>query len=941
MSGLRYAVLGPLCVWRDRQPVALGPLQQQVVLAVLLLQGGRPIGLDAMIDAVWGDAPPGSAVNLIQRHVSALRRCLEPKRLARATDSRLTWTTGGYRLVLTGDTLDLADFESAVQRAKTARDAGDIKTAAAELRDGLQLWRGPLCNGLSGPLLDAERDRLADRQLTVVQERIAFDLEVGADPALIDELRRLVADHPLRERLSELLMLALFRDGRRADALTVFQRVRRDLREELGVEPAPPLQRLHQRILAGDPELVPEAAQAPAGVKPPGAPVPAQLPHTPPDFVGREAELEHLDALLNGTAAVVAITGTAGVGKTTLAVTWAHRVREKFPDGQLYINLRGFDPTGPAVDPGRAVRGFLQAFAVPPDRLGPDVDEQAALFRSTLAGKRVLVVLDNARDADQIRPLLPGSDDSRTVVTSRNQLLSLVAIDGARTVPVGLMSDGEARHLLTRRIGAARVKAEPDRADEIIARCARLPLALSVVTARAAAHPHFSLAAVAQELDQARGRLDVFDAGDLATDVRAVFACSYRRLSPDGARLFRLLGLHSGPEISALAAAGLAGEPVASVTARLGELARAHLITERAPGRFALHDLLRAYAAELTEAQESPSERRAALRRVLDHYLHTAYAADRMLNAHRDDPITLEPAASGVRAGSPAHHQAALAWFSAEEPVLQAMLRQAVREGLDTYAWQLAWTLTQFMDRECHWHDAAVVQEEALRATMRLGDPRGEAVIRGCLAYAYIRLNRFEEACQHLLAALARYERLGEHTGMGHVHRTIAWILDCQGRYREALPEVHTALELFRAGGHRTGEARALNAIGWFHSRLGEHEAALDYCSRGLSLLREIGDRFDEGDTLDSMGRAYHQLGRYDRAAACYREAIELYAEFGDRYDEGDALAALGDAHAGAGDRDGARRAWTRAVQILDDLRHPDADAVRARLTDPGGRSRP
>ncbi|NMO52474.1 tetratricopeptide repeat protein [Actinoplanes sp. TBRC 11911] len=928
MTGLRYGVLGPLMVWRDQQPVRLGPLQQQVVLGVLLVRGDRPYGLASMIDAVWGDAAPGSAVNLVQRHVSALRRTLEPHRAARAQDSRLAWTTAGYRLALAGDSLDLDDFEAGLRAARTAREAGDHKAAADALRAALGLWRGPLCDGLSSPLLDAERDRMADRRLTALQDRIDLDLGIAADPSLIDELHRLIAEHPLRERLHELLMLALHRTGRRADALAAYQRVRRLLHDDLGVEPAAGLQRLHRRILEGDPA----PAEPPARVS-----VPAQLPHAPANFVGREAELAWLDVLLPDEpagAVVAAISGTAGVGKTTLAVHWAHRVRDHFPDGQLYANLRGFDPNGPALDPGRVVRGFLQAFAVPPERVGPDTDSQAALFRSIVAGKRVLVVLDNARDAEQVRPLLPASPGSMALVTSRDQMLSLVAINGARTVPVGLMTVDEAHNFLVHRLGRQRVDAEPAAADEIIARCARLPLALSVVTAQAAAHPQFPLAAVAADLRRAHGRLDAFDGGDLVTDVRAVFACSYRGLTSPGARLFRLLGLHAGPEISVLAAAGLAAEPVASVRAHLGELARAHLIAERSPGRFAQHDLLRAYAAELAEQYHPIGDRRAVVRRDLDHHLHSAYAADRMLNPFRDDPIVLEPAASGVRAEQPADHQAALAWFAAEEPVLLALLRHAAGAGFDTHAWQLAWTLTQFLDREGHWHDAAAIQERALEATRRLGDPRGEAVSRGCLAYACIRLHRLDEAREHLQRALQLYETLDEHTGMGHVHRTMTWLLDSQGRYGDALPEAYAALELFRRGGNRTGQARALNAIGWFHSRLGRLEAALDHCTQGLALLRETGDRFDQGDTLDSLGRIHHQLGQYDRAAACYREAIELYAEFGDRYDEGNALVALGDAQADAGDSDGAAAAWRRAVHVLDELGHPSADGVRGRLDD-------
>ncbi|GID30584.1 AfsR/SARP family transcriptional regulator [Paractinoplanes brasiliensis] len=922
---LTFDVLGPLAVHRNGRPVRLGPVQQQVVLAVLLLHGDRPLSVPAMIDAVWGENAPASAVNLVQRHVSGLRRVLEPDRAAHAATSRLAWTGSGYRLGVGDDVFDLARFEAAVRRARQARDAGDPKAAAGELRTALLLVRGPLCDGLSSPFLDAERERRAERVLGVLEDRIELDLAAGDAVAVVDELRRLVTEHPLRERWHELLMLALSRAGRRADALAAFQHARRLLRDELGVDPAAPLRQLHQSILAGET----------TGTEPPrtATAVPAQLPHALGDFVGREAELRQLDRLLDrDEAGVAAISGTAGVGKTTLAVTWAHRVRERFPEGQLYVNLRGFDPAGAPADPGKVIRGFLEALAVPPDRIGADPDAHAALYRSAVAGRRVLIVLDNALDADQVRPLLPGTPGCLVVVTSRNELLSLVALDGARPVHVDLMSPSQARDLIGRRLGRDRVHDEPAAVRQIIDACARLPLALSVVVARAAAHPQFPLSATAEELRRAQGSLDVFDAGDLVTNVRAVFACSYRALTAPAARLFRLLGLHPGPDISIAAAGGLAAVPAAAVRAQINELARAHLIAERAPGRFVLHDLLRAYAAELVAATESPDERRAAVRRSLDHYLHTAYAADRRLGEFRDDLIGLEPAVPGARTEQPADQQAALAWFAAEEPVLLASLRQAVHDGYDRHAWQLGWTLIPFLDRQGRAHDLAAAQELALAAAKRMTEPRGEAVTRVGLAVGYIRLGRYAEARQQLNIAYRTFENLGEHIGMGHARRSLAWVLDCEGEYHEALGYVQQALDHFRRGGHETGEARALNALGWFHSRLGEHEKALHYCRHALELQRRLGDRWDQADTLDSVGRAYFQLGRFDESADYYTEAIELYVEFGDRFDEGHALIALGDARAAAGDRVSAVAAWQRAAEVLEQLDAPAVAEARSRL---------
>ena len=446
-----------------------------------------------------------------------------------------------------------------LSRARAARAAGQLQEAAEALHSALGLWRGPVCDGLSSPFLDAQADRLDESRISVLEERIELDLAIGVHADLIAELRDLVARHPLRERLYGLLMLALYRVGRQADALTVFRDARRHLHDELGVEPGAALQQLHQQILAADPELVaaaPEVAEVGAmtGTR---RPLPAQLPHQIPDFTGRHAELDRLDALVTGphenigtSVVITSIAGTAGVGKTALAVHWAHRISKEFPDGQLYVNLRGFDPTGSAMKPAEAIRGFLDAFGVTPQQLPTSLEAQAALYRSSLAGRRVLILLDNAADEDQVRPLLPGSPGCLVIVTSRNELRGLIVTEGAQPVLLDLMSVPEARQLLSRRIGVSRVDAETQAVDSIIALSARLPLALMLVAARAATHPGFRLSALAAELSEAGGSLDAFDSEDQATNVRAVFSWSYQRLSVSGQRLFRLLGLHFGPDVS-------------------------------------------------------------------------------------------------------------------------------------------------------------------------------------------------------------------------------------------------------------------------------------------------------------------------------------------------------------------------------------------------------
>ena len=941
---LRFGVLGPLRVWRNGTVVALGPVQQRVVLAVLALQAGRPIGRQQMIDAVWGETEPRNAVNLVQRHVSGLRRALEPDRPGRTPSDLLTWTDAGYLLTLPPGALDLDLFVRGLAQARTAQAASQLQEAAAALHSALELWRGPVCDGLSSPFLDAQADRLAETRVSALEDRIELDLMIGGQGDLIAELRDLIAEHPLRERLRGLLMLALYRAGRQADALTAFRDARRWLDDELGVEPSAPLRQLHQQILTADPALTPAgAAQARTDIDLESGGrrvVPAQLPHHIPDFTGRDAELARLDALLDqdGSGArnavvITVVTGTAGVGKSALALYWAHRARHLFPDGQLYVNLRGFGPAGSAMAPAEAIHGFLEAFAVPLERMPLDLDERAALYRSILADLRVLVVLDNARDVDQVRSLLPGSPGCAVLVTSRNRLTSLVAADGAQPVELDLLPDAEARRLLSSRLGPDRVASEPGSVDGIIKACAGLPLALVVAASNAVANSRLPLSALAGELRKTEGRLDALGADDQYTDVRAVFSWSYRALNSPAARQFRLLGLHAGPDIAMSAAASLAGVPLAQARRDLADLVRAHLVTEWAPGRFTMHDLLREYASELSMIHDSAADRRLAVHRILDHYLHTAYAADQLLRPRRDDPIALAPLPLLVATQTLADYRDAVAWLATERQVLLAALRQAVGYGFDTHVWQLAWAVTSYFDRHGHWYDAASSHEEGLKAAQRLGDLQAQAIIHICLASAYGRLGRHDAANEQMRRALELYEALDDQAGKAHAHRTLTWVLDRQGRYREALTHAEQAVELFRIAGRPAGQARALNAAGWFHIQLGAPEEGLRLCQRALDLQMEIADRFGLVDTLDSIARAHACMARYDEATACYQQARQLCREFDDRYDEAQILVHLGDMSLAADDPDSAVAAWRDAVTIFDDLDLPEAANLRAKLS--------
>jgi tetratricopeptide (TPR) repeat protein len=616
-----------------------------------------------------------------------------------------------------------------------------------------------------------------------------------------------------------------------------------------------------------------------------------------------------------------------------LAVHWARRVADRFPDGQLYLDLRGFDPSGSAMTVAEAVRSMLDAFLVPAQRMPVGVEAQVGLYRSLLAGKRVLVVLDNAAASEQVRPLLPGAPGCVAVVTSRDQLIGLIA-DGARPVTLDVFTAPEARTLLTARLGAERLAAEAAAVDAIVALCAGLPLALAIVAARAATRPAFPLSVLAGEMNAGRARLDALDGGDAGTRIRAAFSWSYQRLDDDSARLFRLIGLHCGPDVSVGAAASLAGIPPDQVRPALAELVRAHLIEERVPGRYAAHDLLRVYARELADLFDSDADRCAARHRVLDHYLHTGHTASSLLNPHRQ-PIPLADVYSGAVPDHPTDRAEALGWFAAERSVLVNAVEWAAELGLPAHAWQLAWTCTPFFERRGHWYDLARVQRVALRAAERAGDLAGRANAHYGLGRAYARLPRRDEAATHFRCALALFDKLDDPARSARTHLALAGVLDQQDRADASLDEARHALDLARTTGNRALVANALNAVGWYHARTGDGANAVVYCRQALTLQDELGDLNGQATTLDSLGYAHQLLGQHRKAMDRYRSAIALYRQLGDRYYEADTLAHLGDAHDAVGAAEPARAAWRQALQILEQLQHAEADRVRAKLAYP------
>ena len=667
-----------------------------------------------------------------------------------------------------------------------------------------------------------------------------------------------------------------------------------------------------------------------------GQMVPRQLPGSVRQFVGREAELAVLTGLLEcagGTSAaavISAIGGTAGVGKTALALYWAHQVAERFPDGQLYVNLRGYDPGRP-MPAGDALAGFLRALGVAGPDIPDDADERAAAYRSLLAGRRMLVVLDNAREAGQVRPLLPGSPGCATVVTSRDTLAGLVAADGAVRLEVDLLPLPAAVGLLRALIGT-RVDEDLTAALALARQCCRLPLALRVAAELAAARPDVPLAGLAAELADLQQRLNALETGgDERTAVRSVLSWSYQYLSPPAARMFRLLGLHPGPDASVCAAASLAGLPPVQARHALGELTRAHLISEHLPGRYACHDLLRAFAAGQTRATDARAARRAATGRLLDHYLHTAHAADVLLNPARDQ-IGLPTHARGVQPQRLRDRGQALQWFRAEHKVLLAALALAAGAGFDTHAWKLAWTMVNFFEFLGHWHDWIATQHAAIAATQRLADQAAEARCCRALGCAYARRGGDNDAHAYLTRALSLFRQVDDPVGQARTHQDLSWLFDRQGRPAQALDHDRLALHLYQEADHAPGQANALNAIGWLHAVLGDYRQAIDHCSRALILHHALGNRRGEAATLDSIGYAHHHLADHAEAIAYYRRSLALFREVVDRSNQAEILNHLGDAHHAVGEPKQARDAWQQALDILQELDHPDADQLRVKL---------
>ncbi len=919
MADLQIGVLGPLVVSRGGVPRALGP-RLATLLSVLVMEAGRGVSAHRLVDMLWGGDAPDSARATLRSHVSHLRRALQDSDDTAADDANTSGRQGGpvvvtigsgagvgYRLDVDPERVDVFRFERRCAEGSRLLATGHEQRAVEVFAEGLALWRGPAFAHVADlAFAQAYIGRLDTLRWSARYGYAEALARGGRRTEAIGLLVSMTAEDPYDEAVRRLLALSLYAEHRIDEAARVCREGVLLLRER-GLD-APELDALQQAVLRRD---VPRAG--------PGArvEVPRMLPPDVTRFVGREEQLTHARRYLRDGATLL-VTGSAGVGKTSLVTRLAHLAAGDFPDGQLHADLRGFDE-GRALDPATALRRFLDALGLPADRIPRDVEAQAALYRATVAGRRVLVVLDNASHAAQVRPLLPGTPSCATVVTSRNQLLGLVAIDGAHPSTLDVMTVPEARDLLAARIGHARLAAAPDAADDVIGLCARLPLALAIVASRTAARPHVALDAVAGELRESGADLSAWTTEDPAADVRTVFSWSYRALKDDCAALFRLLGLHPAPSVSLAAVAAAAGVSQPSARALLRTLCEVHLVSEPSHGRYACHDLLRAYAGELLHLVDDDSTRRAATQRLLDYYLHSAYRAARQLSPNRRAlaPPDCDPGVTPELFGDAG---SAMAWLRVEYPVLCGVIQLAARHGLDRHAYQIPWALAGFFERNGHFTDWLLSQQEALSAAQRLADPQMEASSHVGLAAVNARLGHLDTVLEHLGHADRLYRELDDRDGQAYVQLCMGWAYGPRGQDRQALDGAKAALRLYIDAGNHNGQAMARNNIGWFHAQLGEYGEALAHCRSALEQLRASGNLYWEGRTLESLGYIHHRLGEHTEAVTCYQAALDRLRDIGNRPYATQVMTRLAEAYHALGDLQAARRVQHDTAALLAEL---------------------
>ncbi len=958
-SSLWFGLLGPLRVQHGDAELAVPP-RLRSLLAALLLKRGRTVPAAELAESVWNGQPTSSSPVTLRSYVKRLRLALGP-----VAGARILTREGGYLIKVEADELDLLRFESLVGAGKLALRAHAWQQASDSLTEALGLWRGDALADIPSELLTAEVSRLEQWRLQALEWRIDADIKLGYPAALVPELESLIAEHPFREIFRAQLMLALYQCGRRAEALAAYQHARRELVDALGIEPGAGLTELHQQILSGDLAVeARETGRRPAGGTEPA--VPRQLPAAVRHFAGRLNDLKDLTGLLDSAAdeaprAVVisAIGGTAGVGKTALAVHWAHQVADRFPDGQLYVNLRGYHPGQPMLA-ADALAGFLLALDVPGAEIPPGLDERAALYRSLLSRRRMLVVLDNAAEAEQVRPLLPGTASSVAVVTSRDSLAGLVAIEGALRLDLDVLPMDDAVGLLAALIGR-RVHAKPGEAAALAAQCCRLPLALRIAAELATSRPAAPLADLVSELADQQQRLNLLAVGgDARAALRVVFSWSYQHLSPAAARVFRLTGQFPGADADADVVAALAGITLREAGHLLDVLARAHLVQASRPGRFSMHDLLRAYACELAAVSDSERQRRAAQLRLLDYYLQNAASAmDTLFPAERHRPDIPRPATFvSVASADPG---TARAWLDSERENLVAVAAYAADHNWPAHATDLAATLHRYLDKGGYYHEAAIIHNCARLAAHAARDRAGEATALSNLSTVDGHQGRYQQAGDLLQEALALFSDIGDLTGEarvldnlgviefyqglhteagGHLRRALALhrqvgdlagealtlgnlaTLDMRhGRYVSAQRHIHRAVAICEQVGNMNGKAHALDVLGEINLRSGHYPQAASYLKQALDLSRQTGNRAEQGRALCDLGLTELRQGHARQATIHLEQALEMFREIGERSGEAQTLNGLGDVHLAAGSLSAARGRYADALELACQIR--------------------
>ncbi|EXG82050.1 AfsR/SARP family transcriptional regulator [Cryptosporangium arvum] len=918
---LRFTILGPVSIRHGDAEAEIGGRQPRVVLALLLSAAGSSVSVSEIVDTLWEEDPPLSAVNVVHRFIGMLRRVIEPDLPVRTAGNYIVRSAAGYRLRADAQTLDLLRFRAlAGQARQTVEPDGAIRLYAEALR----LWQGPSAAGLETVSRIHPAFLAIDAECSLVAREAAdLALRHGLLTPVIPALRRAARLSPLDEALQARLVLALAADGRQSEAMATFHAVRRRLDDELGIDPSPELldayeRLLHQRAL------------------PPSAPadrpsVPMQLPADHPFFSGRAAELVRARALLGEDQrqarpiVALAIDGMPGVGKTTFAVHLGHQLTADYPDGQLYADLRGFSDEGAAMAPAEALRGFLASLGVPLSDLPPELHALAGLYRSILANRRMLILLDNCRDYDQVRHLLPSTPGSLAIVTSRTRLTGLISSGSGQPLPLDLPDRDEARTFLARRLGGERVTIDHVAVDTIVDRSGRLPLALALVAARAAMAPGTPLAEIAAELAPAQDFVGFGPAS--ATHLRAVFSWSYRALTAEAARLFRLLPLHPGPDLTVLSAGALAGVDTRTGAHLLGELT-SHLMVQDSDGRYQVHGLLRAYAEYLSERHDAPAQRRAATLRVFAYYQHSAHAAHLRLDPQLPEPV---PAPADVTPLQFRTQDEAMAWFTAERQALTDVVRTRMDDARGL-AWRTALTMQDFLHSSGRTPDWVDIAHAGLDAATLDGDVGGQARLLRSRAGALFMLRDFGGALRHLRRARRIVESVGDDAQLAAIDINAAYVRGAQRRYADAVGHGEHALAAYRRLGDVRNQAAALRVIAANIAGEGRRDEAVRLLREALTLSNSVDDTRGAGHCWDLLGTIHRQVGDRRSAVVHWHRAAANYRRAGAPAARAAVLLAIGDLHEQSGDRGAGRAAWIEARAALGDSAGPLARVVQSRL---------